>query len=385
MNATVERIVELLFEDLEPTDEVKAIKDEVMNNCQERFGDLLKQGLSEDEAIGAVVESLKGMEDVLAQYPRKAAAQTCGKVDGDGLIFPAEGLNSIQANLFSETVHVEASDDEHVHVLYERENMEDITVRMSGGCLSISRTEDARQKSHAPAWQASIHSLSDLGKFLRNLPVSVHFDDEQEITIALPRTCVPDVSISTLSGDVSMDEVAAKHATLTTTSGDITVQDVMADALTVNTTSGALNVALPEDTMLARAELRTTSGDVEAQLNAQHCKAQSMSGDVTLEGRIREADVSSVSGDVHVRADVEQVRVQSVSGDIDATCDSDELREVTAKSTSGDVHVHLPGGVRSVCLYTTTVSGDVSYDVCTDSSALVQVRVSTVSGDINVR
>ena len=121
MNATVQRIVELLFEDLELTDEVQAIKDEVMNNCQERFGDLLKQGLSEDEAIGAVVESLKGMEDVLAQYPRKATAQTCGKVDGDGLIFPAEGLNSIQANLFSETVHVEASDDEHVHVLYDRE------------------------------------------------------------------------------------------------------------------------------------------------------------------------------------------------------------------------------------------------------------------------
>ena len=48
MNATVQRIVELLFEDLEMSAEVQAIKDEVMNNCQERYEDLLAQGLSED-------------------------------------------------------------------------------------------------------------------------------------------------------------------------------------------------------------------------------------------------------------------------------------------------------------------------------------------------
>ena len=54
MNATVQRIVELLFEDLEMSAEVQAIKDEVMNNCQERYEDLLAQGLSEDEAIAAI-------------------------------------------------------------------------------------------------------------------------------------------------------------------------------------------------------------------------------------------------------------------------------------------------------------------------------------------
>ena len=65
MNATVQRIVELLFEDLEISAEVQAIKDEVMNNCQERYEDLLAQGLSEDEATGAVVESLKGRVTVI--------------------------------------------------------------------------------------------------------------------------------------------------------------------------------------------------------------------------------------------------------------------------------------------------------------------------------
>ena len=73
MNATVERIVNLLFEDLQESEEVIALREEVMNNCQERYRDLRAQGLGEDDAIGQVVESLKGMEEMLASYPKKKA------------------------------------------------------------------------------------------------------------------------------------------------------------------------------------------------------------------------------------------------------------------------------------------------------------------------
>ena len=38
MNASVRRIVELVFQDVELTDEVRALREEVMNNCQERYG-----------------------------------------------------------------------------------------------------------------------------------------------------------------------------------------------------------------------------------------------------------------------------------------------------------------------------------------------------------
>ena len=72
MNDTVARIVDLMFENTEMTEEVAALRDEVMNNCQERFFDLVESGVSEDDAISAVVESLKGMEDVVNQYQRKS-------------------------------------------------------------------------------------------------------------------------------------------------------------------------------------------------------------------------------------------------------------------------------------------------------------------------
>lgn len=73
-NETVERIVNLLFQDVEMTDEVQALYDETMSNCQERYQDMTSRGLSDDDAIAAVVESLKGMEDVVSQYPKKSEA-----------------------------------------------------------------------------------------------------------------------------------------------------------------------------------------------------------------------------------------------------------------------------------------------------------------------
>ena len=85
MNTTVARIVEILFQDYELTDELLTIKDEVMSNCQERFQDCVNRGLTEDEAISAVIESLKGMEEVLSAYPKRAGAagQTSSSADDD--------------------------------------------------------------------------------------------------------------------------------------------------------------------------------------------------------------------------------------------------------------------------------------------------------------
>ena len=390
MNATVQRIVELLFEDLEMSAEVQAIKDEVMNNCQERYEDLLTQGLSEDEATGAVVESLKGMEEVLAQYPRKPVTHACGVEDGEGLVFPAAGLRSVKVNLFSEDVTIEASDDSNVHVLYDREQMPDINVRMEGGCLTVSRDGEQKQQKRGcffglEGQNVTINSFSDLGKLFRNLHMVVNLGNDGKVTLALPEGCAPDLDVRTLSGDINMEDVSAGEVTVSSTSGDISVEHVTATVLTASTTNGEVSVDLPEELTLERAELRTTSGDVEARLNALRCRVQSMSGDVSLEGRIREADVGSVSGDVSLRADLEQVSVKSVSGDVDVTCDSEELQEITAQSTSGDVDIRLPGGIRSICLNTKTLSGDVNYNVALDPNALVRVTVNTVSGDIDVR
>ena len=52
MNPTIEKIIGLLFEDLEESEEVRAIYEEVCQNCQERYQDKLALGLSEDAHCG---------------------------------------------------------------------------------------------------------------------------------------------------------------------------------------------------------------------------------------------------------------------------------------------------------------------------------------------
>ena len=73
MNDTITKIVALLFEDLEETDETVALHDEILQNCQERYADLTAGGMTADEATKAVIDSLNGMQEMLADYPRKNA------------------------------------------------------------------------------------------------------------------------------------------------------------------------------------------------------------------------------------------------------------------------------------------------------------------------
>lgn len=132
-NETVERIVNLLFQDVEMTDEVQALYDETMSNCQERYQDMTSRGLSDDDAIAAVVESLKGMEDVISQYPKKSEAPEAEEapksaevpVDdgGDGeqtdFTFHPADIGCIEMTMVCDDVHLEESPDDDLHVLFE--------------------------------------------------------------------------------------------------------------------------------------------------------------------------------------------------------------------------------------------------------------------------
>ena len=61
MNKMVKRMVDLLFEDVESTEETRELHDEIMNNCQDHFQDLTDSGMTEDEALSS------GMQEMLEQ------------------------------------------------------------------------------------------------------------------------------------------------------------------------------------------------------------------------------------------------------------------------------------------------------------------------------
>lgn len=88
--------------------------------------------------------------------------------------------------------------------------------------------------------------------------------------------------------------------------------------------------------------LKSTSGDINVACSAERMEFQSMSGDVTFRGDCPELTAQSISGDVDLQGCFEQARMKSTSGDICLEEQGHALRQVDAKTTSGDVDTACP-------------------------------------------
>ncbi len=388
MNDTVARIVEIMFQDVEMNEETAAIRDEVMNNCQERYNDLINSGMSEDDAIAAVIESLKGMDDVLAPYKRKAHRHTENTENDENtedneeeeetgereLIYAAQEIHGIDLTLINEDVSVEASDDEDFHVLWNADENPLLDVHVEHGELKVERRpgEIKTRKDHI---EIHIDGFDDmiksLGQSMKNIfskngsNFSISFADSS-VTIQVPVNAMPHVKLLTTSGDIEVQEVSLADLSITTTSGDI---DVDLDGYD-----------------LSRADIRTTSGDVEASVFAPVGRFSSTSGDVEVEGRIGDLTVATISGDIDVRADVVNMNFKAVSGDVNMQFDSDELRSINGNTVSGDVEIELPDGIGQICINLRSRSGDTTTRYSTnDVGPTVTGSVTSISGDITLR
>jgi DUF4097 and DUF4098 domain-containing protein YvlB len=155
---------------------------------------------------------------------------------------------------------------------------------------------------------------------------------------------------------------------------------------------------------LGEAELKTASGDVELERVAA-LRAKAASGDVAVErvdGDVRvqiasgdlklghalgPVEVSSASGDVHVGEASAGLKVQTASGDQEI--DSVAGGRVELTSASGDVRVGIRRGSR-VFIDARSASGEVESELEMtdgpedDESPLVELKVTTMSGDVRL-
>ena len=315
MNATVARIVELMFEDLEMSDEVQAIHDEVMNNCQERFDDLVACGMSEDEATAAVVESLKGMDEVLAAYPKKKTGATV-EIDLDAsddseddkdseprkYAFSPDMVRTMVVETLSHNVEISESDDGMVHVECESE---DIEVTLADGRLGIKYRGDGVQRTGKNS-TAKMHAKG------------FHIDMEEGFDL---RTLFDKISVSLREMSENM------HIKIGL---DDTVE-----------------IKVPSDLYLESVHIATTSGDVTVRADVRQMRFRSVSGDMELNFDSRE---------------IESIQGQTVSGDVDVRLPGGmTVSEFKTHSTSGDSNCSVShgSGENSVRININTVSGDI--------------------------
>ena len=181
---------------------------------------------------------------------------------------------------------------------------------------------------------------------------------DMSITIYLPGDSYDSLSVSTLSGDVTVPE------------------EFTFDTVQVDTASGEIDFLAAANRSL---RLKTLSGDLTvAELTTENLTLQTTSGDMELTGLSADSmNISTTSGEIELEnVTADTLFVKSTSGEIE----SDDVRvtdRMEFETVSGDVR--LTGCVSNGWLGVTTVSGDVKLNGC---DCDVVLSILTTSGDI---
>lgn len=434
MNDTVARIVELMFQDVEMNEETSAIRDEVMDNCQERYNDLVASGMEEDEAISAVVESLNGMEDVLRPYKRRKRHapvrvyererikvevhedgdpdeededddddddedlddfdddedddEALEDIDDDEddeddedddeededperfVTFPASEISRIELHLTAEDVTLERSGDGDYHVLWNDEDSPHIGVSACEGKLLIDHQVEEEADE---CDREKAQSARDAENRLK--------DSMKDFVRT--RNGRLELDFSTLNGvlrslNSSIRSAIRNGSSFNYGDGEVTIQvpEQAVPHTQLCTTSGDVRI---DNVTMADLSITTTSGDVEIeQCEDQHMQTAHIvttSGavdDVTLYAD--EVNIRTTSGDVDdatLRAHT--VAIGTTSGDVEDV--NIHAKEVNVGTVSGDVEADIHADNASV----RTTSGDAEVD-----GRMQTLNVSTVSGDVEV-
>ncbi len=411
MNPTIEKIIAHLFEDVEQTEETRAIYEEIRTNCQERYSDARERGLSEDEAIHDVLESLSGMEEMLRPYARKAREDEDVE---EGFAFSEEsGSGAADASCFDENeedtlngytfdpdhtpireirlprmtdtdVTLSPSDDGLVHISWDEPGRA-FSARMAGGALLIEPGPSGQETPDLR--DASLNTLPEkLGRMLSGIFQSVSFSfGGGSLSITLPADLGPGLYVGTASGNVEVHDLSLAQSHLSSASGDIRLACVKVEGeLRMTSASGDIQA----DDVRARELSLASSSSGDMRLTrctfASQLHLKTASGDITWEGSCPSAELNSVSGDLHIGGAFEALRFKTVSGDVMIPVSGPNLREVSGQTVSGDIRLRLPADLRA-CVSCHTLSGDVHQNFSSFADGEARVTLQTKSGDISVR
>lgn len=392
MNASIQGIIDHMFKDTVDNAETRALHEELLNNCMEHYDDLIGRGMSEIEAIDAVVDSLKGMKEVIDEYPKKPCANQTENADEKRPAVPGTStektakeepkqekpseyvydpatVRRIRTDLKNSDLRIGVSPDDKIHVRCE--DMEPLICAMEGSVLSV-RIEDKTKQSIAEASREINNSEFTLKGLLNFLGKAIG-------TAA---------SSITVSWNVYIDLPAAflEEMDLNAKSGDIDIKSYLPTRLNVHSMSGDIEVRSVGERKTDKAILSTMSGDIEFTGAADVITMSSMSGDVTARGDYRDAELKSTSGDAKLNGTAVNIRLHSVSGDATAEMKGTDVRKIDVRTTSGDADICLAPGTDSIHAMMSTVSGSVSCRVAdSGAGALLQITASSVSGDVTIR
>lgn len=195
-----------------------------------------------------------------------------------------------------------------------------------------------------------------------------------DIEVKLPQKAWDKITASSTNGDVELsDPLECRELNVSTVNGDVRVQEITGGLLT----------------------LRSHTGDIEGHRLSGNLHAETKSGDIEVDGRADSCELSSISGDVQFRGACQEITASATSGDVDLELNT-LPRFGKASAISGDCSIFVPGGCGFRLSYR-TVSGDFSTDlpltgrlgaksgeVVYNEPVCGELQLSSTSGDIRI-
>jgi DUF4097 and DUF4098 domain-containing protein YvlB len=202
----------------------------------------------------------------------------------------------------------------------------------------------------------------------------------------------PEVSVSTVSGDVQISESSDGKCYVEIRGRSGRAKD-LAESVEITSTDRTLSIHVDRNNRRFGGLLGGGSSDLKIDVwvpKKSTLKIKTVSADVKVEPGVLRLDIGSVSGDIAVLHNPLGIcNLKTVSGDISTRTFSS--CQYTLKSVSGDIKVLVAQGLE-VDVDGKTLSGDLSSEISLDSnsetlqesSELVTISTSTVSGDFTL-
>ena len=435
MNPTIMKIIDVMFRGVPENEETGAIREELITNSQARYEDLIASGLSPDDALGQVLDNLRGMEDVLDEYRSGKTARAAGQSDGDDGRFAFARFEKMAEEIDRrmENIGERVENTAETAFTSARNALDSAmeSVRNAMGSLgdSLRGSTDANEAAAAAPtgsfWQEKTGWGEDDDSVLTAVfqpgqvrRISMHLVGEDIEAEPSPDGCVrveinkqdePVLQLELNDGCLSLKRLPRRRAEvrqemeseeldgisgifagigrairgalrIDRTSGDpvrlLVPQGI--ELLTLQTTSGDMDLT---DLTLGGLTAATTSGDVEL----ENCTVTggahvaSTSGDVDVSDCVfcESLTLGATSGDIDFSGDTPRLSVNNVSGDVEL---EGRLLQVKANSVSGDIDIRSETAFEN--LQANTTSGDIS--VAMPEGAAPCVQTNTVGGTVNV-
>lgn len=315
---------------------------------------------------------------------KELPAQDKGKISVDGfdadVIIYTHSQNSVKAHFYGE---VKTGNKDRIPYLEMEENGKTLIVRV---------------------------------KYPKNITFSYFYSSELQLDVTIPEAWLNDLNISTVSGDISAQNLSGADVSLKSNSGDIKAGNVTGKYITVETTSGDIDVAnfngdkgkikftsgdlqigeavisdeFEADTVTGnclidrleckKAKLDSNSGNIEVyDMKTGSLKAVSTSGEITVKMRNGSAELKTTSGDISAEfgESFDSVKANSVSGSVTLTLPEDsefslDAKTITGRITCSDFPVKI------------TSSGDKKLEG-TVGNGHSKIEASTNSGNVFIR